>query len=284
VAGSKPRYGVFDNGMAYATWGGGPRTLLSIPAGPGNNPPGRLQLRQARPVMRPLVEAGFRVWIVTRRRNMPAGHTAADMADDYAALIHEEFGGRVDVVHGVSYGGMIAQYLAAAYPEQMGRVVLQAAAYRGADRFTEVDLRWATAVQAGRRADAARAIAEYMVPADRHRWAIPLLSVVTLPIAVRQRHPGLGQDMLVEAQAALAMDSHDLLPRVRVPVLLVAGDRDACFPPELVEQTARLIPDSTLVWYTGQGHARAVHNRRVGRDILAFLQARGDCDAAPNGY
>jgi pimeloyl-ACP methyl ester carboxylesterase len=54
------------------------------------------------------VAAGFTVWILTRRRHMPAGHSAADMADDVAQAI-ADLGRRVDLVVGESYGGMIAQ-------------------------------------------------------------------------------------------------------------------------------------------------------------------------------
>ena len=50
-------------------------------------------------------QAGYAIWIVTRRRNMPASHTIADMADDYAQLIAEEFGGRVDLVVAESSAG-----------------------------------------------------------------------------------------------------------------------------------------------------------------------------------
>ena len=80
-----------------------------------------------------LIEAGFTVWQVTRRRNMPTGHSVADMADDYAQLIADQFGGRVEVVVGISYGGMIAQYLAANHPRRMARVVLALAAARVSD-------------------------------------------------------------------------------------------------------------------------------------------------------
>jgi pimeloyl-ACP methyl ester carboxylesterase len=35
------------------------------------------------------------------------------MADDYGGVISEVFDGRIDLVVGESYGGMVAQYLAA---------------------------------------------------------------------------------------------------------------------------------------------------------------------------
>ena len=38
----------------------------------------------------PFVEAGYAIWYVTRRRNMPTGHSIEDMADDYAHVISED--------------------------------------------------------------------------------------------------------------------------------------------------------------------------------------------------
>ena len=112
----EPRRGTFPNGMEYLTWGDGPRTLLSILGGPGSFVPTGTMARMLVRQSRPYVAAGYTNWIVTRRRDMPADHGIADMADDYAQLVTEEFGGRVDLVVAESFGGMIAQYLAARHP------------------------------------------------------------------------------------------------------------------------------------------------------------------------
>lgn len=86
--------------MEFSTWGSGPKTLLFLPGGPGSAiPEGRLPQLSRRWFV-PFVEAGYAVWLVTRRRNMPVGHTIEDMADDYAHVISEESGGRVDLVLG----------------------------------------------------------------------------------------------------------------------------------------------------------------------------------------
>jgi pimeloyl-ACP methyl ester carboxylesterase len=84
------------------------------------------QRHGVREPMRALTHAGFTVWVVARRRGMPTGHSMADIADDYGALIRDEFGGRVDLVHGVSYGGAVVQYLAARHPEVTHRIVITA--------------------------------------------------------------------------------------------------------------------------------------------------------------
>ena len=65
--------GIFPNTMAYARWGDGPKTLLVGPGGPGNDPPsGTGSMRMGRS-LRPLIESGYTLWMVARRRGMRQG-------------------------------------------------------------------------------------------------------------------------------------------------------------------------------------------------------------------
>ena len=59
-----------------------------------------------------------------------------------------------------------------------------------------------------------------------------------------------------------------------MPVLLLCGDRDRFFPPDVVEETARLIPRCRLVWYRGKGHAGAGTDNRIAADVLSFLSTQ----------
>lgn len=65
-----------------------------------------------------------------------------DMADDYAAMIKEEFGGPVDVI-GVSAGGSIAQHFAADYPDLVRRLVLHSSAHSLNDDAKRLQLEYA---------------------------------------------------------------------------------------------------------------------------------------------
>jgi pimeloyl-ACP methyl ester carboxylesterase len=97
----------------------------------------------------PFVEAGYTIWYVTRRRNMPTGHTVADMADDYAYVISEDLDGRVDLLVGESYGGMIAQYIAARHGACCGRVAIVVAAAEVSPGGKEVGSHLAAALVQG---------------------------------------------------------------------------------------------------------------------------------------
>jgi pimeloyl-ACP methyl ester carboxylesterase len=273
MTGDRTRTGLFPSGMAYASWGSGTRTLISIPGGPGNEPPDPMVVRRMRRQMRALTDAGFTVWVVARRRGMPTGHSMADIADDYGALIRDEFGGRVDLVHGVSYGGAVVQYLAARQPEMTDRIVIHCAAHEVSEAFKDVDMRWAQAVHAGDGRRAAMAFSEYLLHGPRYDGARRIVAPLLAPMASPRGHEHFRQDILIEAEAECGYDSSDVLPDIGVPVLLVAGTDDLCFPRALVERTAAAIPDCTVVWYEGQGHLKACMSKRLGEDILAFASA-----------
>ncbi len=269
MAGRKSRSGTFRNGMEYVTWGSGPKTLLFVQGGPGVALPAGIWLRMGRRLLDPYVKAGFTVWIVTRCRHMPPGHTIADMADDYAQVIAEEFGGWVDLVVAEDVGGMVAQYLAAFHPGRFGHIALMVTAAEASDWAKDVDSRMAAALARGDRGGAGTVLAEALLAGKYMRWVRRMIGPVIGWLMLARDDPPPA-DVLIEAQAEKAFDSRAVLPRIQAPVLLLCGDRDRAFPKDVVEETAGLIPDCTLIWYKG-GTVRAASNKRVPRDVLAFV-------------
>ena len=264
------RSGTFANGMEFLTWGSGPKALLFIPGGPGSAIPKGMMSQMSRPWFDPFVEAGYAIWLVTRRRNMPTGHSFAYMADDYAHVISEELGGRVDLVVGESYGGMIAQYLAALHGESWGHLAIVVAAAQVSDWGKEVDSRLSSALARGDTVGFGMAFAEYLLPSERSRWARRLAGPwIGRGLLSGKHYPPA--DLLIEIEAEMSFDSRPALPRIEAPVVLLCGDRDRFFPIDVVEETVQLIPDCTLVRYEGQGHMKVATSRRVAHDVLAFV-------------
>ena len=270
---SAPRTGTFPNGMDFSTWGDGPKTLLFLPGDPGSAVPTGLIARMSRGWFDPFVQEGYAIWYVTRRRNMPEGHSVGVMADDYALLISAEFDGRVDLVVGESFGGMIAQYLAALHGDTWDQLALVVAAAEVNDWGKEVDSRLRDALERGDKAGFGTAFAEYVLPGERSRWARRVFgpSIARSLLSGKSYPPA---DLLVELEAEIAYDARPVLPRIEVPVVLVTGDRDQFFSMDVVEETVRLIPDCTLVVYEGQAHVKAATNKRVAHDVLAFINRR----------
>ena len=70
------------------------------------------------------------------------------MSDDYAELIRNEFGGHVDMVMGVSYGGLIAQHFAADH------LVIVMSAHKISDAAKQIDMRYAELINQHKDRDA----------------------------------------------------------------------------------------------------------------------------------
>jgi len=268
-----PEIGSFANGMAYGRVGTGPRTLLSIPGGPGNQAPSATWMRSSAAWYRPFTDAGYSAWNVTRKQGMPAGHTMADIADDYAELIRTTFGGRVDIVVGTSLGGLVALYLAARHPDLFGAVAVVAAAAHVTEEAAAADRVFAGHLAAGRYGEAAVTLAAFVAPGVP-RQLVRIIGGILGPLMFRGVHEQFASDVLVEAEAEAAGDATAILPSIRVPVLLVVGDEDGYFPLSAVEETARLIPGCILLIRHGHGHMRVASDPDVAREVLRFVAAR----------
>ena len=276
-----PVTGIFPNGMAYVRWGSGPKTLLWIPGGPGNTLPSGMRLSMLRGATRPLVDDGYTTWAVARKQNMPKGHAMADMAEDYAGLIADDFGGKVDLVVGVSYGGVIGFHLAARHPDRFGHIAIVGAAYDANQEGKALDYDFAKLLSAGRKNDAgALMFREYMAPGLRMPGVARVIGALMVRQMYGETHPYFASDMMVEAEAEMAFNARDVLPGIAVPVLLVCGDEDRYIAKELYEETARLIPDCTLRMYRGVGHVGAVRDPRFPRDVLEFVRQRPGVEPA----
>lgn len=278
---AKASGGMFSNGMAYARRGEGSKTLLALPGGPGNVVPSGFMLRMMLRHLRPLIEADYAAWYVTRRQGMPRGHSVADMADDYASLISDQFDGKVDLVVGDSFGGMIGIYLAANHPDLFDHIALVGVACEASETSKQQNYQFALRLSEG---NPRRAMTE-SIRADFPDWSFPAADLILDGAAALfggimgrwgfgNTHPHFSSDVMVEAEAGVAFDAREVLSSISVPVLLIAGDRDADFPLPLVDKTARLIPDCELKVYQGKNHTQTFFDVQTGRDILAFTRQR----------
>jgi len=267
----KPVHGISHNGMAYARWGSGSRSLLVIPGGPDNTPPSGMMLSRYLRIVRPLVEDGWTAWVVTRKQRLPQGCSVADMADDYGRLIADEFGGRVDAALGLSTGGMIGLQLAARHPGRLARIVIVAAAYVADGPRRDGDLAYARLLHEGRPGAAFASMFRDVYPGVRIPGAADVAGAMLAPLVLRSMHPSFRDDVLIEAEAEAAFDAKAVLTDIRVPVLLVGGGEDQFFTRPVIEETAQLIPDCRLIIYEGKDHLAAVSDERLPRDVLDFM-------------
>ena len=108
---SRGTAGYFRSGLPYNQFGNGTRHVVIFQGLEFENKPLTGLMLPLFADMYRFLEQEYTATIVTRKPGLPDGYTMRDMADDYAAMIREEFGGPVDVI-GVSTGGSIAQRIA----------------------------------------------------------------------------------------------------------------------------------------------------------------------------
>ncbi len=164
---------------------------------------------------------------------------------------------------GLSLGGMVALWMAANHPERLTRLVL---ANTGARIGTEAT--WKERIQAiqqgGMAAVQGTVVGRFLSAAYRQRHPEVTEWVANMLVAT----PPAGYIAACEALAAA--DLHDVLPRTRMPCLVIGGTLDEATPPEKAEELQSLIPGSELALLPGAAH-------------LSNVEAGGDLHRSPRG-
>jgi pimeloyl-ACP methyl ester carboxylesterase len=252
-------------GFPSLALGDGPPLLYLAGLAPDTGVPNGLRRRVEMAPIRPFGDE-HRVFYLNRRPGLPRGMSMADLAAEHAEAVRGAFPGAVDVI-GLSTGGSIAQQLAADHPDVVGRLVLVSTACRLGALGRSTQRRVAARVRGGAPRQALAVLMADLVPPGRGQLAAGALGWLL--------GPRLGGGDLADLATTIeAEDGFDLAAcaePIRAPTLIVAGEEDRFYSPDLFEETARLIPSSRLILLAGRGHATAILDRAYPREPLRFL-------------
>lgn len=208
------------------------------------------------------------------RSDAPAGpYTTREMAADAAGLLDHLGIQRARVV-GWSMGGMIAQELALARPEQVERLVLLASLAKQKE--------WAGAwlsfaAQAREREMDARGLVMWGMP-----WMYTpsfLQDAARVDAALNQSlldpFPMGAQGYAGQAEACRTHDALDRLGGIAAPTLVMVGSEDILTPPYYSREMAERIPGARLQLLESGGHGAPIeYPQQVNEALLAFLGER----------
>jgi len=191
--------------------------------------------------------------------------------------------GTVEVV-GNSMGGFIAAEVAIQFPERVSRLALVSAA-----GISSADALRAPILTVGRLASA---IATNTAARYRKLAARPITRHASLALVAR--HPRLLKaDLAYEGffkgagkpgfdaalRACLDYDFRDRLPDVKVPTLIVWGEKDSIIPVRDANEFERLIPDSRKLVMRDTGHIPMAERPQAFNDALTeFLAESGSAE------
>ncbi len=203
-----------------------------------------------------------------RSGSPPGGYGMAACSDDALAVM-DGLGWGSARIAGISFGGMVAQQLAAAAPGRVERLALlcTSAGGAGGSSYPLHEL-------------------EHLAPADRRRTMRTLVDTRfddewlsahpgdrRLVELLESRASGSGADRRAAGLQLEARRHHDVwdrLPSVACPVLVASGRYDGIAPPANGAAIANRIPGAELRVYEG-GHAFIVQDPRAVPEIVAFL-------------
>jgi pimeloyl-ACP methyl ester carboxylesterase len=255
--------GTLRGGLPYNRMGHGPRIVVVFQGLSFENKP--LSGIETMMVQDYKVLADdFTIYLVNRRPGLPTGYSMKDMADDYAAMIREEFGRPVDVI-GISTGGSIVQHFAADHPDLVRRLVIHSSAHTLSDWAKEIQMQVARLAQQGKWREAWAVLLRCVL--GRKWYAGVFVWLVSLILSFSA--PDDPSDLVVTVEAEDKHAFRDRLAEITAPTLVVAGDQDPFNTEALFRETAAGIPNATLILYQGMGHPAS--GKQFRRHLLAFL-------------
>ena len=261
--------GTLPSGHPYARIGSGSRMVLYIPglSFSADVPTPKSVARSWKAWLGPIEQHDLTFVQVGRRADLRPGSSAADVADDYASVILDQWGSAVGVM-GISTGGGYAQFLASRHPELVDRMVLGFTAHR---------------ITADVRDRQRRAVDHFL--AGRWRTGFALFGPWFMP-----KHPRLGSAVTwllgpylvgtyadlrvlrIDADSDDAFDATDQLDAIRCPTLVVSGGLDMAYPRDVVREMVAGLPNVRHIEYPGVSHTGP--GAAFAHDACAFLAAQ----------
>ena len=251
--------------MEYICFGRGEKVLILLPGlGDALSTVKGTALPMA--VMYHIFAKDYRVYMFSRKNSLPAGYTTRDMAKDQAEAMEELGIEKADIL-GVSMGGMIAQHLAIDFPEKVGKLVLTVTSARPNPTLVESVEEWIALAKAG---DAAgfmdsnlrRLYSEAYY--RKNKWMAPIVGKLTKPKSYDR--------FFVQAEACLTHDAYEDLHSIRVPTLVIGGEKDLALGGGASREIAAVIPGAELLMYEQWGHGLYEEEKEFNKKVLEFLR------------
>lgn len=177
----------------------------------------------------------------------------ADLAEDAVALADHLALDRFHLL-GISLGSCVAQRVALSVPDRIITLTLAATWAGTARAFSEMRARvWEREV---RRSSTEEWLEEMMLLTLSENVFETEEGVEAMKrMALENPHPQPTEALIRQIRSMSRHDVRDRLGELRMPVHVIAGDRDLLIPPWKSEEVAERVHDATLTMLRGIGHS-----------------------------
>ena len=231
--------------MRYFCFGQGERPVLLIP---GVSIKSVMESAAAMRYAYKILEREHTVYVPDRREDIPEDFTVWDMAEDMAAAM-DKLGISGAYVIGISQGGMIAQVLAARYPERVKKLVLASTAPRSNAVSDDLFDRAEELAAAGKSSELNLLFAERIFSAEFFERFRDVIEGSSAAITA--------EDLQRFSRMSSHMKDFDIgseLDRISCETLVIVGSEDRVFGTEPSRELAQRLGCELCV-FEGHGHA-----------------------------
>ena len=256
---------IADTEMEYIRFGTGQKVLVMLPGlGDGLRTMKGTALPMA--AMYRMFAKDFTVYAFSRRSLIPEGSTTRDMAGDVAAAM-DVLGIKKAHIFGVSMGGMIAQHLAADFPEKIDKLILAVTCAGPNPIMVSAIEAWLDYARRGDHTALMDSNLQLIYSEEYYRknkWTIPLIGKLTQPKSYDR--------FFKQSQACLTHNSQDRLAAITAPTLVIGGEQDRVLGCAPSRDIAAAIPGARLKIYEQWGHGVYEEAKDFNDLVLNFLR------------
>ena len=259
---------VNGNHFDYIQFGKGKKNLIMIPGLGDGLVTVKNKAFMGKLLFQPYTK-DYTVTLISRKNEYDENATTFRMAAEQAAVM-EALGICNAHVVGVSQGGMIAQHLAADYPDLVDRLVLVVTVPKSNGMIRENVDRWISLAEKHDFKGLMIDVNEKSHPdkiLKKQRKYYPFMALMLRKPDVRR--------FVIQANACKNHDALEKAKTIQAPTLVIGGAEDVTLGCEGARILAQIIPGSQLVVFSGQGHALYEDEKQFHNTVLSFLQKNG---------
>ena len=190
----------------------------------------------------------YTVYVFDRKKNIGTGYSIGNMADDTAKVMNH-IGIKNCYVFGVSQGGMIAQCLAADYPELVKKLVLASTASKETAISKSAFIEWISCALRGKTNALVESFSEKLYTDDFNKKYKDFIIKL---------HEGTSSEELIRfcllAAACDGLDLTDKLKKIKCPAFLIGAENDKIFTADDFNRITETLHCDSFIYET-YGHA-----------------------------